>query len=172
MTAAQTKKPQPAQSGAAAEPTPADTSAVERAISVLDNNRIMAISTLRPDGWPQTTIVGYANVGLLVYFMIFRTSQKFSNLKRDNRVSMAIGQEPARLDQARAVFAGAEANEVNDTDERKEVWTVLQARHPNLFGYDLPDSSEAVIVCARCKHVSVADYTKGMGHTDAFTAEA
>jgi hypothetical protein len=36
----------------------------DKAIEILNSHRIMAISTLRPDGWPQTTIVGYANEGL------------------------------------------------------------------------------------------------------------
>ena len=33
------------------------------AISILNSNRIMTIATVRPDGWPQTTMVGYANEG-------------------------------------------------------------------------------------------------------------
>ncbi|WP_309660911.1 hypothetical protein [Sphingomonas sp.] len=32
------------------------------AIRILDAHRIMAVSTQRPDGWSQTTFVGYANV--------------------------------------------------------------------------------------------------------------
>ena len=50
------------------------------AIRILDTHRSMAFSTVRPDGWPQTTIVGYANVGLPIYFLIFRSSQKFANI--------------------------------------------------------------------------------------------
>ena len=30
------------------------------AIGILNSNRIMTIATVRPDGWPQATIVGYA----------------------------------------------------------------------------------------------------------------
>jgi nitroimidazol reductase NimA-like FMN-containing flavoprotein (pyridoxamine 5'-phosphate oxidase superfamily) len=56
------------------------------AITILDANRIMTIATVRPDGWPQTTMVGYANEGWRVYFLIYRTSQKFENISRDNRV--------------------------------------------------------------------------------------
>ena len=41
-----------------------------RAIAILDAHRVMAVSTIRPDGWPQVTIVGYANDGLLLYFLI------------------------------------------------------------------------------------------------------
>ena len=59
------------------------------AIAILDGRRIMALSTVRPDGWPQTTIVGYANIGLLLYFVISRSSQKFANLQQDDRRSTA-----------------------------------------------------------------------------------
>ncbi len=48
------------------------------AISILNKHRIMAISTVRPDGWPQTTVVGYANQGFDIIFLIFRASQKFA----------------------------------------------------------------------------------------------
>ena len=30
-------------------------------LTLLDQHRIMTIATLRPDGWPQATTVGYAN---------------------------------------------------------------------------------------------------------------
>ena len=64
------------------------------AITILNRHIIMAISTLREDGWPQTTIVGYANRGWEIFFLIFRTSQKFANIRRDNRISIALGDEP------------------------------------------------------------------------------
>lgn len=34
---------------------------LQPAIEILDSQGIMSISTLRPDGWPPTTVVGYAN---------------------------------------------------------------------------------------------------------------
>ena len=39
-------------------------------IVILDANRLMAISTVMPNGWPQATLVGYANEGLLIYFLV------------------------------------------------------------------------------------------------------
>jgi general stress protein 26 len=38
--------------------------------AVLDGNRIMTIATLRPDGWPQATTVGFAGDGLTLYFSL------------------------------------------------------------------------------------------------------
>ena len=53
----------------------------QKAIDILNRQRLMAISTLRPDGWPQTTMVSYANEGLLLYFIVSRASQKFANVE-------------------------------------------------------------------------------------------
>lgn len=139
----------------------------EQAIRILDAHRIMAISTVRPDGWPQTTIVGYANDGLLIYFLISRNSQKLANIEHDNRISIAVGEEPADLRAARAVFAGAYASEVADAEHRANAWRLLVRRHPNLAGSELPERSQAALMRAECKFVSVLDYTKGLGHTEA-----
>ena len=142
---------------------------VQRAIGILESQRTMAISTLRPDGWPQTTIVGYASDGLDVYFMILCSSQKYGNIQRDNRVSMAVGDQPADLGQAKAVFAGAHAVEITNAAERRRAWVLLEQRHPNLRDFALPDRSESAVMRAMCRHVSIVDYTQGIGHTEAFT---
>jgi len=141
----------------------------ENASRILDSHRIMAISTVRPDGWSQTTIVGYANEGLTVYFLIFRSSQKFENTRHDHRVSIAVGSEPKDMTEAKAVFAGALASEVVEPKEREHVWQLLTLRHPNLASFDLPRSADAALMRADCKHVSVLDYSKGFGHTEAFS---
>ncbi len=59
-------------------------------LALLDQNRIMSVATLRPDGWPQATTVGYVNDGLTLYFLCGLESQKAANLARDNRVSLTI----------------------------------------------------------------------------------
>jgi nitroimidazol reductase NimA-like FMN-containing flavoprotein (pyridoxamine 5'-phosphate oxidase superfamily) len=140
------------------------------AIAILDGRRIMALSTVRPDGWPQTTIVGYANIGLLLYFVISRSSQKFANLQQDNRVSIAVGEEPSHLGLSQAVYSSAYAVEAVDAAEREQAWRLLTERHPNLQAYALPDQSELAVMRARCEHVSVVDFTRGFGHTEAFDA--
>ena len=142
---------------------------IQTAVEILGSRRVMSISTLRPDGWPQTTIVGFANDGLTIYFMIFRSSQKFANIEHDNRVSIAVGGEAADINQARAVFAGAYAGEVVDADERARAWELLARRHPNLAEFEMPDPTQTAIMRADCQFVSVVDYTKGLGHTESLT---
>ena len=144
----------------------------ETAIKILDSHRIMAISTLRPDGWPQTTIVGYANDGLAIYFLIFRSSQKFANIAQNDRVSIAIGEEPRNLRELEAVYAGAHVSEVTDLKRAQHAWRLLTNRHPNLSHFELPEKAETALMCAQCKYLSVLDYSQGLGHTEALTIGA
>ena len=141
------------------------------AITILDANRIMTVATVRPDGWPQTTIVGYANEGFRLYFLIYRASQKFANITRDNRISIAVGHEPAELRDIKAVYAGCIAQEVTDLAERSRAWMLLAKRHPNLTDLAPPERTEVATMVARCRHVSVLDYSKGLGHTESLTIE-
>ena len=141
----------------------------QKAINILEAHRILAIATLRADGWPQNTIVGYANDGLLVYFLISRSSQKLANIERDDRVSFAIGEEPNDFRRLKAVYAGAHASEVTDPKQREHAWQLLKQRHPNLRDFELPDRSEAAMMRAPLMFVSILDFTKGLGHTDELT---
>lgn len=136
------------------------------AIDILDAHRIMAVSTLRSDGWPQTTFVGYVNEGLTLYFLIFRTSQKLANIRRDKRISIAVGGEPKEVDELTAVYAAAHASELVDPKERNRAWDLLQSRHPNLVDFELPERTEAAMIKAICQFVSVLDYRKGPGHVE------
>ena len=142
------------------------------ALQILNENRIMSIATVRPDGWPQSTIVGYANEGWRIYFLIYRTSQKFKNISADNRVSISVGHEPTELRQVKAVYAGCLASEVADLGERSHAWTLLAGRHPNLTDLAPPQKDEVATMVAECRYVSVLDYSQGLGHTESLTVEA
>lgn len=142
----------------------------DTAIRILDGRRVMAISTVRPDGWPQNTIVGYANVGLLLYFAISRSSQKFANLQLDDRVSIAVGEEPSSLHLLQALYSSGRGVEVDDLTEREHAWELLMQRHQNLQSYAVTDQSFLALMRVRCEHVAVVDFTKGLGHTEAFVA--
>ena len=65
----------------------------QQIVGLLDEHRIMTIATNRADGWPQATVVGYANDGLLIYCFVARDGQKFANIARDPRVSIAIAND-------------------------------------------------------------------------------
>ena len=141
----------------------------QKAVEILEQNRLMALATVRPDGWPQATIVGYANEGWSLYFLIYRDSQKLANILRDNRVAITVGSEPSDIRNIKAVYAGCEAFELDELAERSHAWNLLAQRHPNLTDLAPPQSSEVATMVARCRHVSVLDYTQGLGHTESVT---
>lgn len=141
----------------------------ETAIGILDSHRIMAIATVRPDGWPQTTMVGYANVGLILYFLIFRSSQKFANIENDDRVSVAVGEEPRTLGELQALFAAGHASEIAEPAERDDAWRLLAERHPNLVGLDPPSLADTAMMRLPCTFVSILDYRLGLGRAVDFT---
>jgi hypothetical protein len=65
-------------------------------LELLDSHRVMTLATNRADGWPQATMVGYVNDGFLVYCWAARNAQKCANIRRDSRVSAAIGSDAPR----------------------------------------------------------------------------
>src|SRR5512136_2486379 len=69
----------------------------KKILTLLNQHRNMTIATLRPDGWPQATTVGYANEGLTLYFLCGPDSQKAANLARDDRVSLAIDRDTPQV---------------------------------------------------------------------------
>lgn len=141
------------------------------AVRILNSHRIMAISTVRPDGWPQTTIVGYANRGFDLVFLIYRSGQKFANIEHDDRISIAVAAEPIDVHELQAVYAAAHAKILVDEADRQEAWRQLMERHSNLAGVHIPDAREGVFVRARCTHVSMLDYTQGLGHREVITVD-
>lgn len=136
------------------------------AVRILNAHRIMAVSTVRPDGWPQTTIVGYANRGFELVFLIYRSGQKFSNIQHDDRIAIAVAAEPVDFEHLQAVYANAHAKEITDETGRQEAWTLLMERHSNLAGSQIPEATQAVFMRARCEHVSMLDFTQGVGHRE------
>src|SRR6478672_7629853 len=86
-------------------------------LALLDQHRIMTIATIRPDGWPQATTVGYANEGLTLYFLCGLDSQKAANLARDDRVSLTIDSDTPQVMEIAGLSMAARAKQVINPDE-------------------------------------------------------
>ena len=140
-----------------------------KAIEIMNAHRLMAIATTRPDGWPQVTMVSYANDGLLIYFAISRHSQKFANIAEDDRVSIAIGRDFQDPRSIRALSIAAHASEVRDAAQREQAIDLILERHPGLAKLPRPDNARAAVMRALCSVVTILDYCKGFGHADVLT---
>jgi nitroimidazol reductase NimA-like FMN-containing flavoprotein (pyridoxamine 5'-phosphate oxidase superfamily) len=141
----------------------------QKAVEILDSFRLMVIATLRADGWPQATMVSYANEGLLLYFVVSRASQKYANIERDSRVSIVIGRDFEDPAQIKALSIAANASEVRDPRQRERAIDLILQRHPALARFGRPDLNHSAVMRAYCSIVTILDYSKGFGHSDLLT---
>jgi PPOX class probable F420-dependent enzyme len=137
-------------------------------LKILDGHRKMTVATLRPDGWPQATTVGYANDGLAIYFLCGLESQKAKNLARDDRVSLTIDDDTAEVMEITGVSMAGRAQAVVDPTEAEKALRLLMLRYPpqNAVLPPMPKPSDVRIVRVTPTVISVLDYAKGFGHTD------
>jgi len=140
-------------------------------LALLDEHRIMTIATLRPDGWPQATTVGYANDGLTLYFLCGPDSQKAANLARDDRVSLTIDHDTPQVMEIKGLSMAARAQAVVDPAEGEKALRMLMLKYPQQNSLPLPMPTPADVRIFRVTPtvISVLDYTKGFGHTDLVT---
>jgi PPOX class probable F420-dependent enzyme len=140
-------------------------------LKLLEEHRIMTIATLRPDGWPQATTVGYANDGLTLYFLCGPDSQKAANLARDDRVSLTIDHDTPQVMEITGLSMAARAHPVLDAAEAEQALRMLVQKYPQQGSMPLPMPTPADIRVFRLTPtvISVLDYRLGFGHADLVT---
>ncbi|MBI3431684.1 MAG: pyridoxamine 5'-phosphate oxidase family protein [Hydrogenophilales bacterium] len=144
----------------------------QKILGLLDQHRIMTIATLRPDGWPQATTVGYANDGLTLYFLCGLDSQKAANLARDDRVSLTIDHDTPQVMEITGLSMAAHARRVADRIEAEKALGLLMQKYPEPLEplpIPMPAPEDVAIFRVTPVVISVLDYTKGFAHTDLVT---
>lgn len=131
----------------------------------------MTIATLRPDGWPQATTVGYVNEGLALYFLCGQDSQKAKNIARDDRVSLTIDHDTDDLMSIAGLSMAGRAVAVTDRSEAQRILNLLPGKYPKQpsLTIAMPTPDDVAIFKISPTVISVLDYTKGFGHTDLVT---
>ncbi len=145
----------------------------ERTITqLLDSHRIMSLATVRPDGWPQATTVGYVNEGLSIYFLCGLDSQKAHNLAGDDRVSLTINDDPEDIMQITGLSLSGHAATVANPTEAARLIAMMPPRYPNSppLQMPMPTPDQIHIFCVTPSFISVLDYRKGFAHTELVTA--
>lgn len=140
-------------------------------LALLDQHRIMTVATLRADGWPQATTVGYANEGLTLYFLCGLDSQKAQNIARDDRISITIDHDTSDLMAITGLSMAAHAHAVDDRAEAEKVLRMLPLKYPDTppLPMKMPSPDEVRLFRVTPTVISVLDYSKGFGHTDLIT---
>lgn len=140
--------------------------AVEAIAQLLEHERLMSVATLRADGWPQVTTVGYINEGLNLYFVTGRESQKLANLEADPRVSLAI-HSSIEVGGAVGVSMAARASEVRDPAEVERLNRLMFARWPTVSVY-CPATSSIAIVRLKPELICAISASAGRSKTECF----
>lgn len=140
-------------------------------LQLLDQHRIMTLATLRPDGWPQATTVGYVNEGLSIYFLCGLDSQKARNLAYDARCSLTIDHDTPDLMAITGLSMAARAQVVQERAEAEKVLRMLPLKYADSPPLDMkmPGPDEVRIFRLAPVVISVLDYSKGFGHTELVT---
>ena len=143
----------------------------QKVLNLLDQHRVMTVATLRPDGWPQATTVGYVNEGLTLYFLCGLDSQKAANLAQDDRVSLTIDHDTPDIMAITGLSMAAHAQAVTDPAEAARVLRMLPSKYPEQTSLPvaMPTPADVRIFRLTPVVISVLDYSKGFGHTDLVT---
>jgi nitroimidazol reductase NimA-like FMN-containing flavoprotein (pyridoxamine 5'-phosphate oxidase superfamily) len=140
----------------------------QKILDLLAAHRIMTVATLRPDGWPQATTVGYASEGLTLYFLCGLDSQKARNLARDDRLSLTIDHDTADIMRIAGLSMAARAQPVLDPVEGARILQLLAQRYADQppLPMQMPGPDQVRLFRVVPEVISVLDYTQGFGHTD------
>ncbi|MFS8981405.1 pyridoxamine 5'-phosphate oxidase family protein [Cupriavidus necator] len=143
----------------------------QKILTLLNQHRIMTLATLRPDGWPQATTVGYVNEGLTLYFLCGPSSQKAANLALDDRVSLTIDHDTPDLMAITGLSMAAHAQLVVDAAVAERILQMFPLKYPEQIALPvpMPTAEDVRIFRVTPMVISVLDYSKGFGHTDLVT---
>jgi len=130
-------------------------------LRILDDNRTLTLATLRADGWPQATIVGYAHDDLTLYLVVSRQSQKLANLRRDPRASLAVGHPQETGREVRGLSMAARIEEVEAPDEIERLNELVAARYPKVLVF-APRTASSAVLRARPQLISLVDDAEGL----------
>lgn len=151
-----------------------DASVRAKILQLLDQHRIMTLATLRPDGWPQATTVGYVSDGLTLYFMCGKDSQKARNLAQDDRVSLTIDHDTSDPMAIQGLSMAARAVAVSDQAQIQQTMRGMVPKKYPEYGkmMETVDFSAITIFKVMPEVISLLDYSKGFGHCELVTIGA
>jgi nitroimidazol reductase NimA-like FMN-containing flavoprotein (pyridoxamine 5'-phosphate oxidase superfamily) len=141
----------------------------ETILRLLAQHRIMTVATVRPDGWPQATTVGYASEGLVLYFLCGRQSQKAVNIAADNRISLVIDHDTSDPMGLEGLSMAAHAYAMTDPAEMAKALELMGSKFPEYLTLPQPDPFAIRLFMVVPEVVSILDYRKGFGHSDLVT---
>jgi PPOX class probable F420-dependent enzyme len=133
----------------------------------LAGHKILTLATQRADGYPQATIVAFAHDGLDLYVAVDASSQKVKNIRRNGKVSVAVGRDHRDWGRIRALSMAAHAQVLRKRADIEHAQAVLGKRFPQMKAMgEADDYAGWSFLRITPLVVSMLDYTQGFGHTE------
>jgi len=139
-------------------------------LKVMSNAKDLTLATVREDGYPQATTVGFANDGMTIYVSVGKDSQKAKNIRRSSKVSLTIDNDYEDWNHIKGLSMAAAAEILSDPQEIRHAGECLVKKFPQAA--ELVKSmpmDEIAMLKITPKVISVLDYEKGFGHTELVT---
>lgn len=140
-------------------------------LDLLTTTHDLTLATLRPDGYPQATVVSYVNDGLTLYAGIGIDSQKAHNIRHSDKVSATITAPYANWRDIRGLSLAGSAAFVDGATENAHVADLMLYRFPEARQFLHAGSGMwpgALFVRIVPRIISVLDYACGFGHTELY----
>jgi general stress protein 26 len=135
-------------------------------LDLLQTHEVLTLATVREDGWPQATSVGYVNEGLMLYVATGAHAQKVLNIRRSEKVSVAIDRGKVDWRSLQGLSMAALAEVLTSRSEIQRVARLVKKKFPTLIDFSDPERDRGWAFLKIVPQViSVIDYSKGFGHT-------
>lgn len=133
--------------------------------SILEKNPDMTIATVREDGFPQANTVSFVNDGLMIYFGTGKSSQKAANIKKNEKVSLAITSPYHFWKDIEGLSISGYASVVDEPAEYRKVGKLLTDKYPLVHEFADTASENIMIIKVDPQQIFLLDYSVAVGHT-------
>lgn len=137
----------------------------ERILNFLAHHHVMTLATVRPDGFPQATMVYYVNSDLVIYFAIDPGSQKAGNIRLNNKVSIAIAGQTELAYKLQALYLSGPARRIVDQSLVRDVQLKLFQVIPEAKRFAPADPEQLAVYSITPVAISIVDFEAGYGNT-------
>ena len=135
-------------------------------IRILDAAVDMTLATVRPDGFPQATVVTFVHDDLMIYFATEASSQKAQNIARDDKVSLTITPPYETWLDIEGISLGGHARRITDAEECARIEQLMLDRFPQIADVVAAETEAPAYFRIDPVVISLLDYGKGFGHTE------
>jgi nitroimidazol reductase NimA-like FMN-containing flavoprotein (pyridoxamine 5'-phosphate oxidase superfamily) len=132
-------------------------------LQVLQSQHLMTLATIRPDGYPQATIVNYLSDDLTVYFATDAASQKVGNIRLNNKVSIAIANQTDDFYKLSGLSMAGRATRILEKELADQIAVRLFQKLPQSKKFVPTDPRQLAVFSVSPVVISLVDYATGFG---------